>query len=142
VHERSGRDVLERERVPRLDVGVGARGDDGADAHACRREDVALEAVRVMQQRDASRTVRVVLDRGDLRRHAVLRALEVDEPVAALVAATLVARRDAARVVAAALLGQLLGERLLRSRLRDFREVGHRHVAAARRCRLEPTNRH
>src|SRR5579884_560057 len=110
VHERARRDVLERERVPRLDVGADARLDDRADPHAGRREDVALEAVRVVQQRDPGRAVRVVLDRGHLRGHPVLRPLEVDEAVAALVAAALVARRDPARVVAAALLRELLGE--------------------------------
>src|SRR4051812_9988114 len=142
VHERARRDVLERERVARLDVGADAGLHDRADADAGRREDVALEAVRVVQQRDARRAVRVVLDRGHLRRHAVLGALEVDDAIAALVAAALVARRDATRVVAAALLRQLLGERLLGPRLRDFREVGHRHVAAARARRLEPAYRH
>ena len=113
-----------------------------ADAQTGGREDVALEAVGVVEQRDARRPVRVVLDRGDLRRHAVLGALEVDDAVAALVAAALMARRDAALVVAAALLRQLLGERLLRLRLRHFGEVGDRHEAATRARRLEPTDWH
>ena len=39
-----------------------------ADADPRRREDVALLAVRVVEQRDVRRAVRVVLDRGDLRR--------------------------------------------------------------------------
>src|ERR671929_182982 len=42
-----------------------------------RREDVALHAVGVVQQRDVRRAVRVVLDRGDLRRDAVPATLEV-----------------------------------------------------------------
>ena len=71
-----------------------------------------------------------------------LRALEVDDPVAALVAAALVARRDAAVVVAAALLRQLLGQRLLGLRLRHLGEVGDRHEAAAGARRLEPADRH
>ena len=74
--------------------------------------------------------------------HAVLRALEVDHAVAALVAAALVAHRQAAVVVAAALLRQLLGERLLRLRLRDLLERRDRHEAAARRRRLELANGH
>src|SRR5207247_2046123 len=113
VDERAGRDVLERQGVARLDVGVGARLHDRPDAQAGRRQDVALEAVRVMEERDAGRAVRVVLDRRDLRGHSVLGALEVDHAVTALVAAALVARRDASVVVAAALLRQLLGQRLL-----------------------------
>src|SRR5207237_8663243 len=111
VDERARRDVLERQSVPGLDVGPDARLHRRADPQPGGREDVRLEAVRVVEERDARRAVRVVLDRGNLRRDAVLRALEVDRPVAALVAAALVAGRDAAVVVPAALLGQFLGER-------------------------------
>src|SRR3954454_13394955 len=113
VHERSGRDVLERERVAGPDVCAGAGLDRRAHTQSRRREDVRLRAVGVMEQRDPRRPVRVVLDRGDLRRHAVLLALEVDHAVTALVPTALVARRDASVVVPAALLGQLLGQRLL-----------------------------
>src|SRR5665647_465916 len=105
-------------------------------------EDVGLLAVEVVQQRDVRRPVRVVLDRSDLRRHAVLQALEVDDPVAALVAAALVSRRDAAVVVAAALLRDRLEQALLRRRLRDLLERGDRHEAAARACRLVAADRH
>ena len=96
------------------------------------REDVALLAVRVVQQGDAGRAVRVVLDRRDLGRHAVLVALEVDHAVAALVAAALVPGRDAPVVVAAALLGQRLQQRLLGRRRGDLREVGDRLEPATR----------
>jgi hypothetical protein len=66
------------------------------------REDVGLRAVEVVQQRDVGRAVGVVLDRGDLRRHAVLTALEVDLAVEALGAAAAVARGLAAVGVAPA----------------------------------------
>src|SRR5439155_13728405 len=42
VHQRTGGDVLERQRVPRLDVSRRARLDGGTDAQPCRCEDVAL----------------------------------------------------------------------------------------------------
>ena len=62
-----------------------------------RRDDVALLAVGVVQQRDARGAVRVVLDVRDLGRHAVLVvATEVDDAVGALVAAALVPGRDPA----------------------------------------------
>ena len=99
--------------LPGLDVGVGPGLDGVADLETLRRHDVALLAVGVVQQGDARRAVRVVLDVGHLGRHAVLVALEVDHPVAALVAAALVARRDAAVVVAAALALDRLDERAL-----------------------------
>jgi len=58
-----------------------------------RRDDVALLAVGVVQQRDVGGAVGVVLDVRDLGRHPVLvRAPEVDEPVRPLVAAALVPR--------------------------------------------------
>ena len=69
---------VERERVAGLDVGLGARLDARADPQARGREDVGLGAVGVVEQRDAGRPVGVVLDRGHLRRDAVLAALEVD----------------------------------------------------------------
>src|SRR5581483_3770446 len=104
VDERARRDVLERQRVADLDVGARPGLDDGADPELRRREDVALRPVRVVEQRDARRPVGVVLDRGHLRGDAVLLALEVDDAVAALVPAALVARGDAAVRVATALL--------------------------------------
>ena len=48
--------------VARLDVGGVRRDDLVADGEALRREDVRLLAVRVLDQRDARRAVRVVLD--------------------------------------------------------------------------------
>ena len=111
--------------------------DDGADPQARGREDVRLGAVGVVEQRDPRRPVRVVLDRGDLRRHAVLDALEVDHAVAALVAAALVARRDAAVVVPAARLLQRLGERLLRL---DFVTSSKSETAMKRRPGLVGLN--
>ena len=67
-----------------------------------RGQDVPLLAVDVVQQRNAGRAVRIVLDRIDLGRHAVLVAAEVDQPVLPLVAAAAMPRRDLALVVAAA----------------------------------------
>jgi hypothetical protein len=53
-----------------------------------------------VQQQDAAVAVGVVLDGRDLGRHAVLGATEVDDPVALLVAAALVASGLAAVAVA------------------------------------------
>ena len=62
--------------------------------------------------------------------------------VAPLVAAALVARRDAPVVVAAALAGDRLEQALLGLRLGDVVEGRDRHLAAARRRRLEALDRH
>src|SRR5262249_21910001 len=97
------------------------------------REDVALLAVGVMEERDAGAPVRIVLDRRHHRRHADLVALEVDDAVAALVAAAAEARGDAAVDVAAAGVRVLLDERLLGVvlLLGDRPEVLRRHAAPA-----------
>ena len=106
------------------------RLDRVADLQVLRGEDVALLAIEVVQQRDATGAVRVVLDRRDLGRNAVLVPLEVDDAVLLLVTAAAVARRLAAVVVAAA--GAVLGrqQRLLGRRRRDLGEI---------RDGLEPT---
>src|SRR6185312_12324397 len=72
VDDGAERDVAQRQAVARLDVTARARLDGVALLQSRRREDVALLAVRVVQQRDARRAVGVVLDVRDLGRHAVL----------------------------------------------------------------------
>src|SRR3954451_19389800 len=131
VDDRTGRDVGQRECVAGADVGTRARGDHVADLHARRRQDVALLAVRVVQQRDVGSAVRVVLDRRDLGRHAVLATLEVDLAVAPLRAAAAMTGRDAAVRVAATGLRDALDQRLLGLRPRDLLEVGPRRETTA-----------
>src|SRR5690606_714486 len=137
------RDVLEREVVADLDVSRCAVLDDVPLLELLGREDVALRAVDVVQQRDAGGAVRVVLDVSDLGVHAVLVApLEVDDAVLALVPTTDVAGRDATRVVAATGLRERLDERLLGRRTRDLREVGDRRATTTRGRRLVLANGH
>ena len=124
------RDVAQRQGVARTDLGAVAVLQRVADLHVLGGEDVGLLAVVVVEQRDAAVAVRVVLDGGDLGRHAVLDAPEVDDAVALLVAATAVAGGLAAVGVAAAGAGLLGQQRLLGRGLGDLREVGDR---------LEPT---
>ena len=95
-----------------------------------------------MEQGDARRAVRVVLDVRDLGRHAVLVALEVDDAVAPLVTAALVTRGDAPVVVAAAVLLERRHQRALRLAARDVLERVDRHEAAAGRGRLESLDAH
>src|ERR1700733_4349662 len=124
VDDGAERDVRERQRVADLDVGGRTGLDHVADLEQRGREDVALLAVAVVQQREPRRAVGVVLDRGDLRRNRVLGALEIDDAVLLAVAAAFVARRDVAVVVAARVLLAHLDQRPLRILLRDLAEVG------------------
>src|SRR3954447_24488711 len=132
----------QRQAVADRDLGVRAAGHHRADLQALRREDVALDAVDVVQQRDVRGAVRVVLDRGDLGRDAVARALEVDLAVEALGAPAAVAGRLAPVGVAAAGLLEPLDEGLLRGLLRDLGEIRVRHEAAPGAGRLGIADRH
>src|SRR5688572_9741020 len=130
VHRGAHGDVAQRQAVAGTDLGAVPVLQGVADLHVLRGEHVALLAVEVVEEEDATVAVRVVLDGRDLGRHAVLVPLEVDDAVALLVAAALVSSGLAAVVVAATgvvlrgqqgALGRVLG---------DLREVGDR---------LEPT---
>src|SRR6266545_5282613 len=100
VHRGAERDLEQRHRVAGADVRAGPRDDAVAHVQSLGREDVALLAVGVVQQRDAGRPVRVVLDGRDLRRDHKLLAAEVDAPVLPLVATAHIPAGDVALVVA------------------------------------------
>ena len=101
-----------------------------AGSEADRREDVAPLAVLVLDERDESGAVRVVLQAEDLRGGVHLVALEVDDAVLPAVAAALVADGDAAVAVAAGVLFPDLYETLLGlGVLIDSVEAGHAHLA-------------
>src|SRR4029079_10284009 len=131
-----------RKRAARTDVRAGAGLDHVADLQAGGRQDVALLAVGVVQQRDVGGAVRVVLDRRDLGRHAILAALEVDLAVAALGATAAMAGRDASVRVAATGLRETLDERLLGLRASDLLEVGPRRETTPRAGGLVLLERH
>src|SRR5690606_28182920 len=87
VQREADGDVPEPVAVSDLRLGGVAREDLRADAQPHRSEDVALLAVGVVQERDAGAAVRIVFDRHDAGRDAVLLATEVDATVLALVSA-------------------------------------------------------
>src|SRR4029078_1463595 len=121
---RTDGDVAQRQGVAGTDLRPLAALEHVADLEAQRGDDVALLAVEVMPQRDARVAVGVVLDRRDLRGHAVLVPAEVDDAVLLLVATTTVPRGHAAVGVATTRARLGLGERLLRLVAGDLREVG------------------
>jgi hypothetical protein len=87
VQHRPERDVLQRKGIARKNVHVVSGDDCIADLEAEGLQDVALFAVDVGDERDASRAIRVVLDRRDFSRDVFLVPLEVDDPVQPLVPA-------------------------------------------------------
>src|SRR5574341_430495 len=102
VHRRAERNLEQRHRIADADIGAGTGDDAVAHVQAFGREDVALLAVAVVQQRNARGPVRIVLDGRDTRRNGELVAPEVDAPVLTIVATTLIPARDVALVVAPA----------------------------------------
>src|SRR4029077_11900779 len=123
-------DVAQRQGITRLDVRARAALHGVALLEQARRENVALLAVRVMQQRDPSGAVRVVLDMRDLGRNIVLVVpAEIDQPVGTLMAAPLGSGRDLTGVVAATAAVQRADKRLLGLVAGDLDEVGHARAA-------------
>ena len=100
-------------------------------------QDVALLAVRVVQEREARRAVRVVLDGRNLRRNALLLAAKIDRAVLLLVAAAAMPDGDLAVRVASARALLRLDERLLRRLLGDLALIEHGQEAPRRGVRIK-----
>lgn len=112
MHRRPHRDVGQRQRVARLDVSVGTGGQLVAGRHPPRRQNVALLAVREIEQRDACSAVWVVLDAGHCRAHSVLGLPpEVNDSIGTLVAAAPVPDGDLPGMVSPGLLREGLHQR-------------------------------
>src|SRR6185437_7530723 len=93
-------------------------------------------AVVILDQRDESRTVRIVFETLDRADDVELATLEIDDAVRTLVTAADEAGRDAAVIVAAAGLGQALGQALDGLALVEARTVDDDQLAGARRYRV------
>src|SRR5258705_7261903 len=102
VNRRTGGDVLERQSVADENICVGAAHDRLTDGETDGLNDVALLAVRVVDQRDAGAAVRIVFNGRDGAGDAVLVALEVNDAKLLLVTAAVVAHAERTGVVAAA----------------------------------------
>src|ERR1700730_1634144 len=97
------------------DVCLRSRHDHLPDFQAKRRDDVPLLAVNVMKQGNERRTIRIVLDRRDLRRYPFLVALEVYNPVEPLSPAASTPHSNVPVAVAAGYALLRLEQRLVRN---------------------------
>ena len=131
VNHQTERDVAQHLGVADARLRCRPGHDFLTDLDPLRRQDVALLAVSVMQEGDAGRTVRVVLDGRDLRRDAILVALPVDDAIATLVATTATTGCDVAVRVAARRADHWTQQRLLGRRTRDLGKVRDRRDPAA-----------
>ena len=142
VDHGTNRDVLNRQAVARLDVGILGGDDLVADLQTLGSEDVCLLAVLILDESDVGRAVRVVLDGLDFCENVELLTLEVNDTVLLLVAAADVANGDAAVAVAAGGLLDLFEKALLGLHLRQTLIVEHSHISARGRRRVESLNSH
>src|SRR5690606_10137605 len=136
VDLRAERDIPQRQRITSLDRRIGAGNDLGSGLDPAGRDNIAPLAVRIKYQGDIRGPVRVVLDALDAGRHAVLVALEVDDPVAALVATALMAGGNAPGVVTPAVARVLFQQRRVRLALPERRVLHLDDEAPARGCRF------
>src|ERR1700678_491842 len=130
MNHRAGRNVLNGQRIARQNCRSRAVQYRHTDFPAHRLQDVALLAVRVMQQRNARRTIGIVFDGRDLSRDSGLLPAEIHLPVLLRVAAAAVPGGDFAVRVASA--GALLRfhQRLLRRLLGDLALIEHGQKAS------------
>src|SRR5687768_4081926 len=142
VHVGAKRNFLQRKRVADAAVRARSGNDLVADGQSLRVQDVALLPVLVLDQRDSRGAIRIVLDLTHGRRHAELVALEVDDPVHALVTTADATHRDVSMIVASAGLGERLHQRLLAVAARDLGKIRDAARARALRDGLELTNSH
>jgi hypothetical protein len=116
---------------------VLARHHGVAGGQPLRRQDVGLLTVRILDQRDEGRAVRIVLDPIDGRRRIEPAALEVDNAIGLLVTAAAETHRRTAVVVAAAGRVLALGQRLDRGAAMQARTVDDNELTQARRDWIE-----
>src|SRR6266852_2778446 len=142
VHHRSGRNVADLQGIARKNVRALASRNRRAHRKPHRVQDVALVAVRVMQQRNVSAAVRVVFDGRYRCRYAFFVAAEINHAILLLVLATTVPHHYFAAVVASA--GALFRFQhfLFRRLLGDLALIEHGHEAPRRRIWIKALESH
>src|SRR2546422_900501 len=142
VNERADRDIAERQRVARQDVGLRSRHDGVAHFEAERRDDVALLAVTVVEQCEPCGAIGIILDPRHARRDAELLTPEVHRAEHALRPAAAVAHGDPPVRIAPARPPLGREQALLRLLPGDFLGRDVREVPAGRRGRLDGADAH
>src|SRR2546422_423220 len=142
VNERADRDIAERQRVARQDVGLRSRHDGVAHFEAERRDDVALLAVTVVEQCEPCGAIGIILDPRHARRDAELLTPEVHRAEHALRPAAAVAHGDPPVRIAPARPPLGREQALLRLLSGDFLGRDVCEVPAGRRGRLDGADSH
>ena len=108
-------DVDQRQTIAWLNINIVTGNDCIADRDALRGKNISFLAIDIHQQGNVGRTVRVVLNGLDPGQDIDLVALEIDDPILALVSAADMTGGDPAIVVSAAAFGEADTETLFRT---------------------------
>jgi hypothetical protein len=135
--------VLHWQTVPNDWLGLCPISDLVASFHSVGRNNVSFHTIGILQQRNASRTAWIILNRINDSSDAILGSTEVDNPILLLVPTTTVPRGNLPLVIATARLLPATQERLLGFRtLRQLREVANRRISSSGASRLVYANSH
>ena len=137
MDSRTDGDVLQRKSIANFDIRLWTGFDHVADLQTIRRKNVTLLAVHIVEKSDACTAVWIVFDRSNARRNAVLRALEVNHTIKALMTAALMTYGETTLLIAAAVLFETFRQRLFRFICRNLVERCNRHKTASGGVRFE-----
>ena len=121
----------ERHGITGLHVDRTSGHDGVADCEPLRCQNIGLLTVRILDESDVSSTIGVIFEPLDGSGDIKLVALEIDQPIGPLVAATLAPRRDPAEIAAPARLDQAFGQKLDRGALPQMVAIDQHHMALA-----------
>ena len=137
------RNLAERQAVSNAGFSGVAADDLHTDGQTFGRDDIALDAVFVDEERNARGAVRIVLDGVDSGDHTVLIATEVDETDVSFVSAAAVAHGDHALIIATATALFRAQQAFLRLRaFGQLGEVANAHVSPTSVIRSIFSNTH
>ena len=142
VDKGTNRNVQHGQSIAGLDVSAGAGHYGVTNRQAGGSDDVALLAVLVLDQRDVSGTVGIVLQGENGGGDTGLVSLEVDDAVLSAVSAASVADGDLTGVVAAGVLLQAYEQASLGSNLGKPGVISHSHLTTAGAGGLELFDSH
>ncbi len=128
VNQGANRNVPKRQCIADFNVRLRATHQLVTDFQSFWRQNVAFFTIRIEQQGNSRRTVRIVLDRCHRGRHAIFRPFEINDPVKPLMAATLVANSQTPLVVASTRTANDFRQRFLRFACGDFIKARYCHL--------------
>ena len=114
VNDGSNRDRSDWQTVSRADIRCIARDDDVALFEIFRSENISLLAIRILDKRDSTRSVGIVLYRQNCGGNIVFVSFEIDDTIHSFVAAACEPVRDSSLVVSSAGLLDRFQKRFMR----------------------------